>query len=371
MKEKKIRKSFLRALVTSICCFSILLTFIGTAAAGAAAVSDNSVTASGSATLAQGSSGYCYIHIDSLENISSLNVEVHFDSSKIKVTSTYNSVSCTLQDSVIGNDSLNYSYIFDSNGSASKTRLFYFQYTVLSDATPGDTYFDIIITDAYDSSLNAVDVSGSRYKLAITEKTVSKSTTVSCSSSINTSVKEEFELSYRVGTNKIASGSFVISYDPELFEVISVTNGTFLDGKFTDVNTDLVGSVYVSFVGTEYKNNDDLLKVKFRTLKNKATASDIKLTVTEFCDLELNNYSCTGCTTKANISHDPTYTEDAPAMMLTPTYDASTGKVTALIQLDKDSHLGAGDFVVTFDASKLTYVSFEKGFAPSFFNGNL
>ncbi len=354
-------------LVTVITLMALLMPCF---ASVASADGTNSVTASTSASVRQGDSGYCYVYVDSLESIASLNVEVYFDPDKVSIAESYNSVSCSLYDFSVSDDHLQYSYIFDGNGEATKTQLFCFCYTISATAEVGDTYFDIVITDAYDSALNTVDVGGSRCSFEISESVVNKECWIWGTDVSNTAVKEEFELFYQISTSAIASGSFVINYDPELFEVVSVTTGQFLDGKIADVNTGPSGAIYVSFVGAEYNYNYDILKVKFRTLKNIATSSQIKLTVSEFCDSELNYYSCGGYTTNVNIAHDPTYTEDAPAMTLTPTYDVNTGKVTAVIKLDKDAHLGAGDFAVTFDASKLTYVFSEKGFAPSFFNVN-
>jgi hypothetical protein len=161
-----------------------------------------------------------------------------------------------------------------------------------------------------------------------------------------------------------------IQYDPELFEVVSVTNGGFLEGKVADVNTALDGAISISFVGTTYNYQYDVVKVRFKTLKNVADTSNIKLVVTELYDTELSLYSCSGYTTKASIAFDESYTEDAPSMSVSSSYNSETGKVTATIKLEKDSMLGAGDFVLKFDTRYLTYISSEKGFSPTFFNIN-
>ena len=359
-------------LLTLILALALLIMPFGALSVSAAESTDTQVTATTSASVKQGNSGYCYVYIDSLESLSTLSVTVHYDSDKVSVQSgyVYNSVSSLLNDKSVSESSVQFSYIFDGKGKAEKTQLFYFRYTVLSDAEVGDTYFDIVVNEAYDSSLQPVTVSGSRCAFTIAETVTTKSCSIYSSSSISTSVGEEFEVSYRLSTYQIASGSFSINYDPELFEVVGVTNGAFCDNKIVDVNTKLAGSVSVSFVGTEYKSNTNLITVKFKTLKNVAEKSTIKMTVTEFYDLALNSISCSGYTTTANIAFDEAYTEDAPSMILQTAYNAATDKVTLTIKLDRDSMLGAGDFTLKFNANYLTYHSADKGFTPTFFNIN-
>ena len=359
-------------LLTLILALALLIMPFSALSVSATESADIQVTATTSASVKQGNSGYCYVYIDSLESLSTLSVTVHYDADKVSVQSgyVYNTVSSLLNDKSVSESSVQFSYIFDDKGKAEKTQLFYFNYTVLSDAEVGDTYFDIVVNEAYDSSLQPINVSGSRCAFNITETVTTKTCSIYSSSSVSTSVGEEFEISYRVSTYQIASGSFSINYDPELFEVVGVTNGAFCDNKIVDVNTKLAGSVYVSFVGTEYKSGTDLISVKFKTLKNVSEKSTVKMTVTEFYDLDLNPISCSGYTTTANVVFDEAYTENAPSMTLQTTYNADADKLTLEIKLDKNSKLGAGDFVLKFTTDYLTYSSAEKGFSPTFFNIN-
>ena len=297
--ENKTRKLLIVISIVSLICS--LVFGMGTTAY---AETPNKVTATTSTSLTQGNSGQCYVYIDSLENVSTLNLSIYYDSSKVTITSTYNSVSCSLYDSAINTDSLNYSYIFDGNGAASKTRLFYFYFTVNSTAEVGNTYFDIVVSDAYDSALNEIEIDGSRTAFTIEEKVVSKTATITGTNSVSTSIEQEFELSYRFSTTEIASGSATITYDSELLEIVSVEQGEFLSDKFVDVNTELNGSIYISFVSTEYSSSKNFVTVKFKTLQNVATSASIKMTVADLYDLDLNYISCSTKTTTINVSYD-------------------------------------------------------------------
>jgi hypothetical protein len=334
------------------------------------AVDTNSVTASTNATIKQGNSAYCYVNIDSTENLAALDITVHFDPAKVRITNVYNSISCTLYDSVTNSDNIRFSYILDGQGTTSQTRLFYFQYQVLNEADLGNSYFDITIGEAYDNTLNDVAVSGSRCNFTIVETVTNKTCSVYGSGSVSTAIEQKFTLSYRLSTYQIASGTVVINYDSELFEVVEVTNGNFLTGKVVDVNTDLTGEIYLSFVGTEYYSNTNLVSVTFRTIKNVAEKSQIELKTTELLDKELNAISCSGYKTSVNITFDQKHAGNAPSMRLGGTFSYEDKQITMEVSLEAGSNLGAGDFVINFDPKLVSYNSCTKGFSPSFFNVN-
>ena len=361
MKMIKVIVVFLVAICifTSVCAFDLF------------AQGTRRVYAETNASIDQGECGYCYVYLDDLTDLAALNVAVHYDTEKLTITDSYNQVSCSLYDSSNKNGCLQYSYIFDGEGSKAKNSLFYFCYKVNENAEASDTCFDIVVTDAYNSAIEVVEVCGSRCDFTIIEKATDQTVDIHASYNIETSIKEEFEITYSFNNWQIASGSMVISYNPELFEIVEVANGGFLNGKSVDVNKSLGGLVYLSFGATEYNSHDtELLKVKFRTLKNVTENSEIKLTINELFDLALNEIVCNGCATNVAIIYDATYTDDPPSMAISASYDGQSDKVVLTIHLDKNSMLGAGDFVLSFDATYLMYNSAQKGFSPSFFNIN-
>ena len=162
-KNKKI--VFLLSLIIS------LASLLGTIGISAASTADILITATTNETLKQGETGYCYVYIESLEKLSTLSVACHYDSSKISVSNlyVYNKAPCILFDKFVGESSVQFSYIFGDGGAKVKTQLFYFQYKVLSDADVGSTFFDVVVNEAYDSSLNAISVVGSRCLLTVAE----------------------------------------------------------------------------------------------------------------------------------------------------------------------------------------------------------
>ncbi len=313
---------------------------------------------------------YSYVYINADQNISSLNVEIYFDSSKISIGNTYNNISCSLYDSSINDGCLKYTYIFDGISEIGNQSLFYFYYFINSDAKLGDTYFDIVVSEAYDNALEVVELSGSRTSLKIIEQEQIKIYYVYGTSSINTSVKKEFTLDYSFSDYSIVSGAIQITYDKELFELIEVTQKEFLTSKLVDINTSIEGTINLSFLGTEYNYNRNILSVRFKTLKNVNDVLPIIFNANDLYDLNLNKIKCNEYQININIQYDLTYLEDLPSMSLVSELDKENNLVNLLVKLDASSSLGAGDFEIRFDNSQLTFKEYKKEFNPSFFNVN-
>ena len=106
----------LNKLVSLLCVVSLLFSLCSTMTF---AVTANAVTATTSSTVKQGNTAYCYVYIDTTEGLAALDVTIHYDPAKVKITNVYNSISCTLYDSVINPDNIQFSYILDGKGAAS------------------------------------------------------------------------------------------------------------------------------------------------------------------------------------------------------------------------------------------------------------
>ena len=369
--KSKIRLLPIIVVLAIVCClFGGIFGVDGTETQVAMAEETISIYAETGESIAQGNTGYCYVYVDNTVDLASLTVAVHYDSQKMSVTGYYNQVSCSIYDASNNDGCLMFSYIFDSDGGETKTALFYFYYQINSDAEIGNTGFDVVVEEAYTTTLEVAPYSGSRYSFDITEKKIVNTCSVYGTSTINTSVKETFEIDYSLSNCYIASGSIDVKYDPELFEFVELTQGNFLNGKVVDVNSSQRGTISLSFLATEYNYYSDLVKVKFRTLKNETTTSQIQLQVNDLYNLELSSVSCSGYTTDVNVTFDSVYAEDAPSVILGAAFLESTEQVLVTVLLEEGSRLGAGDFVLNFDTDDLEFVSYEKGFTPSFFNIN-
>ena len=67
-----------------------------------------------------GYSATCYISY--LGNLSALNISIYYNNDIVEVSDYYNSVACSIYDSSNKNSAVNFSYIFDGNGSEDPSR---------------------------------------------------------------------------------------------------------------------------------------------------------------------------------------------------------------------------------------------------------
>ncbi len=356
----------LKPFISLVCAVAILISmFIPVVAADS-----KHITATTEATIQQGNGGACVVSIDSTENLASLELNVYYDPNKVQITDTYNYANCILYDNVINADNIQFNYIFDGVGTADKTELFVFYYQVLSEAETGNTNFQITVGEAYDSQLNDVSVSGSRCNFTITQTSPSHIGYIYGTEQVSTSVGKEFSLNYQISASSITSGSAVISYDPELFEVVSVSEGALLSDRVVDINTDFAGAVYVSFVGNKGSDYSDFITLNLRTIKNITQSAQIRFKAAELYDQDLNSITCSDFVSNVNIVYDSSYVGDVPEMKLDAAYSSENKQVTLVVSLEKDSHLGAGDFVVRFNPELVSYASSTKEFSPAYFNIN-
>lgn len=126
-----------------------------------------------SKSIVQGNTGTCYVYVDNTVDLASLTVAVHYDSQKMSVTGYYNRATCSIYDASNNDGCLKFSYIFDAEGSETKKALFYFYYQINPDAEIGNTGFDVVVEEAYTTTLEVAPYSGSRCSFDITEKRLS------------------------------------------------------------------------------------------------------------------------------------------------------------------------------------------------------
>ena len=334
------------------------------------AKSDNIITMSGDESICRGNTYYGYVYIETLENVAALNVSLHYDPSVIEITGTYNQVSCTMYDNSLGKDELSYSYLFDGNGGTDKTCLFTFYYAVKDDAPIGRHMFDLTVNEAYDFSFESTDVKGSRFGYSVSAAKQEKSCYIYGTGNVSSQKEMEFELSYSFDTTQVASGAIEIQYDKNLFEFVSMENGGFLNGKIVDINTKQSGTVYLSFLGTEYAQNTDILRVRFKTIGNVTQTSQIKFKAADLYDLDLSHIRSGGFSTDVNLTYNSAYDYTLAKMSLISAFDAENNQVKIYVKLSENTRLGAGDFTLSWDASYLKLASYQKLFEPTYFNVN-
>lgn len=317
-----------------------------------------------------GDSVYACTKINMHEEISALSIEIHFNSDVLSVYDTYNSISTTIYDYSINEDSLTYTYIFDEVGLNYEQELFSFYYNVLDDAVAGQYYFDVVISEAYNSSLQDVEISTSRkYVNVISKESVKTSYAYSDNSYLSTSYNETFTFTYYLDNSEPSSGAFVIHYDDTLFEFVSLTKLDFFDNMICDYNASLKGQIIVTFAEAFPDENNTLFEITLKTIKNVDTSTQISISASELYDTDMKPMKLVSNVLDIDVCYNSAY-EEHPSLSTSAEVDTTNHQVVFTINLEENSHLGAGDFIFKFDKDVLTYVSSTKLISPTFFNVN-
>lgn len=217
--------------------------------------------------------------------------------------------------------------------------------------------------DAYDYDLNQIVLTGERNKLEIIQKeeVVSQAYINLNTSNVSTKVLNEFEITYSISpANKLGSGKFEITYDEELFEVVDIEKLDFFANNTVDINQNN-GIISFAFIKLNSNYNSNLFKIRFKTIKNTEAKTSIDFTVKELYGLDLTKSQSSGNKTNVNIAYDESYTGDAPAVYFSlkeENIEEKSFKLTT--KLEKDSHLGAGDFEINWNTDYLRYISYEQ-----------
>lgn len=316
------------------------------------------------ASLVQGNTYYCYVYVTSMSNVAALDISVFYDSECIKTGSAYNRMKLSSADIYnfgLADGEVRANYLLsdgiDTDGTGD-ILLFYFTYTVQSNAPVGKTIFDVAVNGAYDAEQNSLDFSGKQCTAKITAKETPKTCSVYADKSkVLTSVAREFTLNYSLSTTQVAAGDVEINYDSELFEVADASLGKALNGTISDINTELGGAVKLSFVSDSNLKSTSLFSVTFRTRLNRAESSEIVLKSSGFCNEALETVVCKDSKVAVQIAYDDNYVLDAPKLRTIAGYNSESGQMTVSLEIEENSHLAAGDFVIGFDPSRMRYIS--------------
>lgn len=317
--------------------------------------------------------GYSYsadlcMHV--YEEVSALSVEVHFNPSVVSIGDTYNNISAQIYDYSINEESVNYTYIFDHVDLDSNQTLFYFGYNVLSGVAPGRYYFDIVISEAYNSSLESVEISTTRKYIDVkSQSSLKVANAYPSESNVNTSYNQEFTFTYYLDSSEPSSGAFVIRYDDKLFEFVSLTKLDFFDNMICDYNASAKGEIIVTFIEVTRDYNTSLFEITLKTINNVDASSQITFAASELYDTDMNPMRLNATSISVDVAHDPSY-EEHPSMTTSYQVNAVNHQVVFTINLEEDSHLGAGDFIFRFDKDIITYVESTKLINPTMFTIN-
>ena len=307
------------------------------------------------------------VSLDSLENVGALDISIYFDPAVFTVTTVSELTSPSLSDYSLEEGHLRYNLLFGNTKDISAS-LFRFYLKADASLANCESYVEALVEEAYDQEANPIDIQGMRQKVVINEKVATLRANLYGTSSLNVQYGEEISLSYTIYGTAFSSGTFSILYDYELFEVTTFTAGSILKNAYVDANTELTGEVSFSFISLSSISGGSLCTLKFRPLTNATNTSNVVISAKELITLDTDPITCASYSTRINQTFNPDYVPaNADISVIPSTYEYEAPEVEASITLGRDSHLGAGDFTLTFDPDYLELKEYVKGFSPTFF----
>ena len=220
----------------------------------------------------ENSSNTASVYLNEAVEVSSLQLEIHFDSSIINVKNINNNFSDSFFDFSINDEIVSITYLFKNpiNGT---NDLFSIDFDLLSGTAGNNTYFELLVTNATNSSYEKVDIEGGRYTFFILEnETILSNPVFAVTKNVNEAKLNDivtFEIS---GTNlsELGSASFDIGYDKDYFEFSSYEETDFLSNNCSvfNTNTENLGTVSFSFIVNQSISDSSIIKLKFKTKAN-------------------------------------------------------------------------------------------------------
>lgn len=336
----------------------------------ASAVPPSSLSLSfGNASLRQGGSSYGTISIDSLEGIKTLVVSAYFDTNVFNVDSYDNLTTTVFVDGYAGDGYVRFSYIFNEEPSAGSDLFRYF-FTVAEDAPVGDYHVDILVEEAYDINLESVQVNATSGTIHVDEAPLNKTASIVSNGPTQVSFGDEADISYSFSTHQIASGSLEWTYDDDALEFLGFTADDFLEGKIYDLAAS-AGLVRLSFICNEYGSGLNIGTLAFAPKKNEEQDTSVSLFARELFDLELDPVNASNVEKPLHIAHNSAIVPyNADISLSTQRLPSYAKQIDIKVHLGANSHLGAGDFILTYDPEQLHYLSGTKRIATDFLNIN-
>ncbi len=318
----------------------------------------------------QDNSYYLYVSSKSLENISTLSFDVLYEKDVINVNNVSNYLSIdssSMYDSKIDNENgvIHVSYIFSENTKFEDTNFIYFDFNILN-TEKKNSYFSIAITSATDQDTNSIEMKGDFYYFSIS-KSVQSNENVYIYGQVdkeNAKRNDLVSISYvSYDFDHIGAGSFEFIYDKDAFEFFSFEKGDFLNSSsmYSTIKTDIPGCVRVSFADSNTENtySYNLFTIQLKVKVNIDKNWEFKLNSSGLSSKD-GNKKYLSDTIINNIT--TVYEEDVsllPLLYLTSKTDESNNKLDIILHLEENSHLAAADIDLNFDATYLSYNSYE------------
>ncbi len=320
----------------------------------------------------QGSYAYAYIKAENFVSVGSLELFVYYDSNVFSVngqsvTGIIKNEMVSTNVATVGEAELFMASATGVNGSGN---IWQITFKVNSDAPIGVYPITIAIGEANAMDFSPITIETQNFYIDVKEKAQSIKTTTFVSTTPSAIAQgESASVSYYVSgnSNNFASAEFEINYDSELLSLDNVGLGTVLtnlNGAITSVNDSVKGCVKISFaalsgVSSYIYSSNPLFTLTFRALKNvENEVAEIMMDASALYDINFNAIDGNSVVTSVSFIYDEP--EIILPKIYLESYNGYDKNFVLNIVAEKETAIAAGDFIVTYDPTKLSCLSVDK-----------
>ncbi len=305
-------------------------------------------------TAAQG--GYAYVNLNAKNfvNVAVLDIEVHYDSSVMRVhyannSTLFNGASVSVNTATAG--VIKISAMSVSGFNCTSSTMMKLCFAIDADCPVGDYPIKVAVGDAYDGDMMPAAISSENgvvtVKAAAAEKfslgVVKSSSTLEYGETLTISVKNSASKSF-------ASADFYIEYDREQFnfEEIELTSTLQNEGAVYSVNSSIEGLVVLSYASTNAVSAYNLFTVKLKVIANTDATAKILVKASNVYNNDLIAYSSSSITTSVNLVKAEVI-PDYKNLSLSSEKLFIDKEFNSTLTLEAGATVAAADFVVNYD----------------------
>lgn len=315
-------------------------------------------------TVTAGNSVSVYVNAQNWEKLAGLNFAIHYDSSALQVSNTYNGslVSSAVVDVNKSAAGVVQASLISLDGISGSGQVLRIVFSSLSVATPGDYDLELVVSEAYNTGFEDITISKTSGKITVNERTATETQVsflaVPSKTALETSEEFTYQIKSTYSIGNLAGGDYEIRYDAEYLEVVDVTLGMpfTTSTAVTSINSNTAGYIKVSHADIQKISatyGTVLFTVSFKTKDKAVDSTNIDFSTSGLTDVDLNSM------TSSTITKAISITEREPEIIY-PAFKLLWDGITSedrTVQVDVvlpgEAMVSAGDFSVTYDKGKM------------------
>lgn len=303
---------------------------------------------------------YISVNIQSVADLSALSFEIYYDHANLHLYSS--SRSDWLSDATT---SLNHDepgvFLFSlasNNPISGSGTLVNLWFNIDLSAPIGDQGLTLVVGEAYNVSLNPINIGGIHGTIHVIERTTTYES-ISIYAGYDTreqSFGDIVQIDYSSSQlRNLSSGYFAFYYDASKLEYISYETGGWFDlpNIIYSMNDSISGYLKLSFASSQgISYSYPIIKIRFKVIVDEDSSTTVTMKAADLYDDKLIPLICSDVISPISFKKIPPST-NFPDMTISGYVGSNQGPFNIHVSIEGQSGLAAGDFLMTYDDTKI------------------